>query len=268
MQCKSYTWVTRGTKTAQQKYRTKMRNKKLRNKNWWGPSGHWVMGKCKKVRRTKTVQQNWWEPSETLSASTERSAEQKMVEQKCWWGPLQTLSASTKRSAEQKCGTKSAEQKFGGDPQWPQVQVLKGQQNKNCRRKISGDPWGPKVQLQKGQWNKNWWGPLGTQGSPPNFCFTVFVPLTFLHLHLGSPSPNVQGSLPIFIPLWTFCTVSTNFVPLFLFHSFVLLTLLHLHLGPPQSNFWGSPNNFYSADFYSAIFVLHFLFCWPFCTCT
>ena len=84
MQCKSYTWVTRGTKTAQQK---------TAEQKLVGTLGHWVMGKCKKVRRTKTVEQNWWGPSGTLSASTERSVEQKVVEQKCWWGPLQTLSA-------------------------------------------------------------------------------------------------------------------------------------------------------------------------------
>ena len=135
--------------------------------------------------------------------------EQRIVELKCWWGPLQTLSASTKRSAEQKCGTKSAEQKFGGDPQGPQVQVLKGQQNKNCRRN-GGDPWGPKVQVQKGQWNKNWWGPSGTQGSPhQNFCSAIFCSTDLLVLALRF----LQGPHQIFVPhfLFHFCSI---FVPL------------------------------------------------------
>ena len=74
--------------------RNKNAEQKTAEQKLVGTLGHWVMGKCKKVRRTKTVEQNWW-------------------------GPLGTLSASTERSAEQKCGTKSAEQKFGGDPEGP-----------------------------------------------------------------------------------------------------------------------------------------------------
>ena len=101
---------------------TKMRNKKGQNKNLVGTLKE-PKCKYKKVSGTKNGRTKnsgtkiWWGPSGTLSASTERSAEQKVAEQKFWWGPLQTLSASTKRSVEQKCGTKSAEQKFGGDPE-------------------------------------------------------------------------------------------------------------------------------------------------------
>ena len=89
------------------------------------------------------------------------------------------------------------------------------------------------------------------------FCSAIFVPLTFLHLHL-----------PIFVPLFLFCyfcsaifvplgpftlKLKPIFVPLFLFRYFcstgaffcsaifVLLTFLHFHL---------------------PIFVLLFLFCW------
>ena len=32
-----------------------------------------------------------------------------------------------------------------------------------------------------------------------NFCSAIFVPLTFLHLHLGSSSPNGQESPPSFV---------------------------------------------------------------------
>ena len=94
-----------------------------------------------------------------------------MVEQKCWWGPFQTLSASTKRSVEQKCGTKTAEEKLVGTLEDPKCKY----------KKVSGTK-------------------IGSTNLVPIFV-SVFVPLTFLHLHLGFPSPNVQGSLPIFIPL-------------------------------------------------------------------
>ena len=49
----------------------------------------------------------WLGPSRTLNASTKRSAEQKC------------RTKMRNKSVEQKCGTKSAEQKFGWDPQGP-----------------------------------------------------------------------------------------------------------------------------------------------------
>ena len=89
------------------------------------------------------------------------------------------------------------------------------------------------------------------------FCSTIFVLLTFLHLHL-----------PIFVLLFL--------VPLFLFRWGLFALKLHL----PHYLI----DNFCSADlfalaltiFCSAIFVPLFLFCyfcsaifhWPFCTCT
>ena len=100
------------------------------------------------------------------------------------------------------------------------------------------------------------------------FCSTIFVWLTFLHLHLGSPSPNGQESPPIF------CSA-----------IFVLLTFLYLHLGSPSPNGQESPPIFVLPDrcypfkvqtlneqslwnipFYThLIFVLQFLFC-SFCS--
>ena len=84
------------------------------------------------------------------------------------------------------------------------------------------------------------------------FCSVFFVPLTFLHLHLGSPSPNGRESSPIFVPQFLFCRfcsadlfalalgvavtqwprVPTNFCSAI----FVPLTFLHLHLGSPSPN--------------------------------
>ena len=139
------------------------------------------------------------------------------------------------------------------------------------------------------------------QGSPP-----IFIPLTFLHLHLGSPSPNVWVSPPVFILLflvcsfcsadlalwvsedshqflfcWPFCTytyqclmVHTNF--------YSALTFLHLRLGSLSSNVWVSPPifiplflfcSFCSPDLFALALWLsegphQFLFHWPFCTCT
>ena len=90
MQCKSYTWVTRGTKTAQQKCRTKNCGTKIGGDPRTLGDGQVQKGQKNKNSGTKLVG-----TSGTLSASTERSAEQKVVEQKCWWGPLQTLSASS-----------------------------------------------------------------------------------------------------------------------------------------------------------------------------
>ena len=115
----------------------------------------------------------------------------------------------------------------------------------------------------------------------------IFVPLTFSHLQLGSPSPNGRQCPPIFVPLTFFLFRPPIFVPPFLFHSpiFVWLTFLHLHLGYPSPNGRESPPifvpqflfcNFCSADVFAlaltnfcfAIFVSQFLFCCPFCTCT
>ena len=72
---------------------------------------------------------------------------------------------------------------------------------------------------------------------PTNFyCSTIFVLLTFLHLHLGSPSPNGQEFPPIFVPqylfCWPFCTCTWG----------------------PRHPMAESPHQF--------------LFHWPFCTCT
>ena len=144
----------------------------------------------------------------TLSTSAKRSVEQKCgtkrAEQKQWdknwWGPLDIgcwgpSSASAKRSAEQKCGTKTAEQKLVGTlGHWvmgtskykcKRVSRTK-MRNKNSgtimRIKIGGDHWtlcngDPKYKCKR---------------VPTNFLFHIFVQLTFLHFHLGSPTPDVQ----------------------------------------------------------------------------
>ena len=71
------------------------------------------------------------------------------------------------------------------------------------------------------------------------FLFRIFVPLTFLHLALGSPTPDVRESPPIFC--------SANFCSAFLFRFFVPLTFLHLALGSPTPNVRELPTNFCSA---------------------
>ena len=72
-------------------------------------------------------------------------AEQKLVGTLGHW-VLRTTNASAKRSAEQRCRTKIAEQKLQNKNWWglldigcwgPQVQVQKGQQNKNVEQKIA-----------------------------------------------------------------------------------------------------------------------------------
>ena len=115
-----------------------------------------------------------------------------------------------------------------------------------------------------------------------NFCSSIFVPLTFLHLHLGSPSPNGQESPPIFVPLFLFCNFLFCY---FCFTIFVPLTFLHLHLGSASPNGQESPPIFVLPDrcypfkvqtlseqslwnipFYThLIYVPQFLFCY-FCS--
>ena len=99
MQCKNYTWVTRGTKMRNKKMRNKNVEQKLPNKNCGTKNGgdHWTLGagdlkcKCKKVSRTKMWNKNWWG----------------LLDIGCW-GPQVEVQ---KRSAEQKCRTK-----ISGDP--------------------------------------------------------------------------------------------------------------------------------------------------------
>ena len=77
-------------------------------------------------------------------------------------------------------------------------------------------------------------------------------------------SPNIKWTKSVeHLLLYPFNFCSAVFVPLFLFHNFcsaifVLLTFFHLHLGSSSPNGQESP----------PIFVLQFLFHWPFCTCT
>ena len=103
-------------------------------KNWWGPSGHWVAG--------------------TPSASAKRSVEQKMAEQKFGGDPwplgVRATSASAERSAEQKMAElKLAEQK--------NLVGTHGKKNKKWWGPSAiGWQEGPLVQVQKGQRNKKW----------------------------------------------------------------------------------------------------------------
>ena len=81
MQCKNYTWVTRGTKI-----RNKNAEQKLRNKKWWGPLDIGCWGPQVQVQKGQRNQ----------------NVEQKLV------GTLRhrvlgTPSGSAKRSTEQKC---------------------------------------------------------------------------------------------------------------------------------------------------------------------
>ena len=62
--------------------------------------------------------------------------------------------------------------------------------NKNWWGLLDIRCWGPQVEVQKGQLNKNAEQKLVG---------------TLLHLYLGSPLPNVQWSPPIFILLFLFC---------------------------------------------------------------
>ena len=102
---------------------------------------------------------------------------------------------------------------------------------------------------------------------PTNFYSAVFVLLTFLHLHLGSPRVTTNFysadlfALALRVPkgpqqFLCHCFCSAVFVP---------LTFLHLHLGGSMSE---GLHQILFHCFYSAVFVLLFLFCWPFCTCT
>ena len=90
-----------------------------------------------------------------------KTAKQKLVVTLGHW-VTGTLSASAKRSAEQKQQKKNSLMKIGGDPQT----LSDGDPKCTCKKvsgtKIGGDPWRPQVQVQKGQQNKNWWGPLET----------------------------------------------------------------------------------------------------------
>ena len=80
MQCKNYTWVTRGTKM-----RNKNAEQKLRNKKWWGP-----------------LDIGCWEPQvQVQKGQWNQNVEQKLVGT-LGHRVLGTPSGSAKRSAEQK----------------------------------------------------------------------------------------------------------------------------------------------------------------------
>ena len=70
------------------------------------------------------------------------------------------------------------------------------------------------------------------------FCSAIFVPLTFLHLHLGSPSPNGQESYQFLFHQ-------------FLFHNFCSTDLFALALGVPVTQWPTVPTNFCSADLFA-----------------
>ena len=100
---------------------------------------------------------------------------------------------------------------------------------------------------------------LGVPEGPHQFCSTVFIPLTFCTY----PSPNIQGSPPIFILLFLFCCFcSTDLFALALgvpegphqFCSMVFVSLTFLHL--PITHCLRVPSNFYST-----VFVPQFFFC-------
>ena len=63
MQCKSYTWVTRGTKTAQQKCGTKNCGTKIGGDPWTLGDGQVQKGQKNKNSATKLAEQKfWWGP--------------------------------------------------------------------------------------------------------------------------------------------------------------------------------------------------------------
>ena len=112
-----------------------------------------------------------------------------------------------------------------------------------------------------------------------HFCSAAFVLLTFLHLHLGFPSPNGQESLPIFVlpdrcypfkvqtlneqSLWNIpFYIHLIFVLQFLFCYFCSAIFILLFL------FRYFCSAVFVPLFLFRYFVPQFLFRWPFCTCT
>ena len=113
----------------------------------------------------------WWGPLDigcwgpqvqVQKGQRNQNVEQKLVGTLGHW-VLGTPSGSAKRSAEQKCGTK-----------------------------ISGDPFALVLRVPITQCPMvptNFYSAIFV----PLFLFRIFVPLTFLHLYLGSPLPMSNG---------------------------------------------------------------------------
>ena len=93
------------------------------------------------------------------------------------------------------------------------------------------------------------------------FCSAIFVLLTFLHLHLGSPSPNSQESPPIFVPQFLFCYFCSAGAFLHL-NPVYHITWQMLPLQSPNIKWTKSVKHplLYPFNFCSAIFVPQFLF--------
>ena len=148
---------------------------------------------------------------------------------------------------------KIVEQKFGGDPQGPQVQILKGQQNKNCRRKIGGDP---KCKY------KNF---SGTKIGGDQFWFHSFCFADLFALALGFPITQCPRVPTNFYSILTFLHCPYQFCSTVFVPQFCSADLIALALGTPTIQFLRVPQQFLFCWFLFFYFVLQFLSC-SFCS--
>ena len=254
MQCKNYTWVTRGTKMGNKNAEQKLRNKNCGTKNG---GDHWTLGagdlkcKCKKVSGTKMWNKNWWG----------------LLDIGCWGPQVEVQKGQLNKNAEQKLVWTLLHLYLGSplpNVQWSPpifiplflfcIFVLLTFLHLHLRFPTPNVQESPPIFVphfcstdlyalvlrvsitQCPMVPTNFYSAVFV----PLFLFRIFVPLTFLHLHLRSPTPNVQWSPPIFVP--HFCSAD----------------LFALVLRVPITQCPMVPTNFYSALFCSAVFVPHF----------